>query len=209
MSYKTIDVTKDCKEILALPALLLAETFQAELKAEGERIISCFYSCFQKEFIKWAALTYRSIPDDLIQFIANISFTDSVLLFTEKAKKGTIYDGNARVKTILRNFYWHKLRDQLQKEKRLAGKKEKFAADNRQKQFWTEDTTLLSEEYHQLLESALNRMEPIDRQIITWRHIELKSPDEIASLLAISKDAASNRIYRCMERLRNLTRNTR
>lgn len=51
---------------------------------------------------------------------------------------------------------------------------------------------------------ALAKMSVADRQIIQWRHIEEKSNDEIAALLAITVASATNRIYRCMERLRKL-----
>ena len=51
---------------------------------------------------------------------------------------------------------------------------------------------------------ALAKMSAADRQIIQWRHIEEKSNDEIAGLLAIKVESATNRIYRCMQRLREL-----
>jgi DNA-directed RNA polymerase specialized sigma24 family protein len=46
-------------------------------------------------------------------------------------------------------------------------------------------------------------MPAADRQIIQWRHIEGRSGDEIAKLLDIKVESATNRIYRCMQRLRN------
>jgi RNA polymerase sigma factor (sigma-70 family) len=202
-------ITKDCKDVLSLPVLTLTHPFLSNLKKETEKIISCFYSCFKNKFKKWALITYNSYPKDSIEFIADTSFTDAVLLFSEKASAGEIYDGKASTETILKKFYWYKLRGQLQKEKRLSVKKERFALDNKANLSWMDDTSLSAEEKFLLLEKALAELEPMDKQIILWRQIELKSPDEIASLLAISKDAASNRIYRCMERLRSLISNNR
>ncbi|MFT3750781.1 MAG: sigma factor-like helix-turn-helix DNA-binding protein [Agriterribacter sp.] len=62
----------------------------------------------------------------------------------------------------------------------------------------------MQEKRHELIMRALEKMTAEDRQIIQWRHIEEKTSDEIAALLAIKVPSATNRIYRCMERLRKL-----
>ena len=62
----------------------------------------------------------------------------------------------------------------------------------------------VKEKRHANVMRALAKMSAADRQIIRWRHIEEKSNDEIAKLLAITVASATNRIYRCMQRLREL-----
>jgi RNA polymerase sigma factor (sigma-70 family) len=199
----------ECKELLKTGVERIINIFKASLQPESEKIIACFYNCFKPEFIKRSSIIYNRYPEDIIAFVSNSSFTDSVLLFTQKAAAGEIYDGNASLKTILLSFYSNKLRQNLQTEKRLLEKKEKHYSG------FSEATTAMvnddhadSEKRYQLVEQALAKMEPADRQIITWRHLHQKSCDEIAALLGINKESATNRIYRCMQRLRSLTENS-
>ena len=51
------------------------------------------------------------------------------------------------------------------------------------------------------LQQALNGMDPIDREIIALRHFEELSNSEVATVLDLSKAAASNRYVRAMTRL--------
>jgi RNA polymerase sigma-70 factor, ECF subfamily len=53
-----------------------------------------------------------------------------------------------------------------------------------------------------LLQEALNRMEPIDREVIALRHFEELSNDEAAAVLGLSRGAASKRYVRAMLRLK-------
>ncbi len=54
------------------------------------------------------------------------------------------------------------------------------------------------------LESLLNAMEPIDREILTLRHFEELSNSEVAQVLNLSKSAASNRYFRALKHLKDL-----
>jgi RNA polymerase sigma-70 factor (ECF subfamily) len=53
-----------------------------------------------------------------------------------------------------------------------------------------------------LLEEALNRMEPLDRQILSLRHFEELSNKEVAEVLGIQSAAASKRYVRALARLK-------
>jgi RNA polymerase sigma-70 factor (ECF subfamily) len=53
-----------------------------------------------------------------------------------------------------------------------------------------------------LLQEALNGMDPLDREVLTLRHFEELSNSEVAQLLGLTKQAASNRYIRALERLR-------
>jgi RNA polymerase sigma-70 factor (ECF subfamily) len=52
------------------------------------------------------------------------------------------------------------------------------------------------------LEELLDRLEPMDREILSLRHFEELSNNEAADELGISKAAASKRYIRALERLR-------
>ena len=54
------------------------------------------------------------------------------------------------------------------------------------------------------LESTLNEMDPIDREVIALRHFEELSNNETANVLAIEPAAASKRYVRAMKRLAEL-----
>jgi RNA polymerase sigma-70 factor (ECF subfamily) len=53
------------------------------------------------------------------------------------------------------------------------------------------------------LEETLNRMDPIDREILTLRHFEELSNHEVAAVLGIEKAAASKRYVRALARLKD------
>ncbi|MFO0841793.1 MAG: sigma-70 family RNA polymerase sigma factor [Gemmataceae bacterium] len=54
------------------------------------------------------------------------------------------------------------------------------------------------------LQEALNAMEPLDREVLTLRHFEELSNNEVAEVLGISKAAASNRYMRALKRLKDV-----
>lgn len=54
------------------------------------------------------------------------------------------------------------------------------------------------------LQEVLDRMDPIDREILALRHFEELSNSEAADVLGLSKTAANNRYIRALGRLRDL-----
>jgi RNA polymerase sigma-70 factor (ECF subfamily) len=52
------------------------------------------------------------------------------------------------------------------------------------------------------VQEALNRMDPMDREVLTLRHFEMLSNDETATVLGIKKSTASNRYIRALKRLK-------
>jgi RNA polymerase sigma-70 factor (ECF subfamily) len=54
------------------------------------------------------------------------------------------------------------------------------------------------------VQEALNRMDDLDREVLTLRHFEMLSNDETATVLGIKKSAASNRYIRALKRLKEL-----
>jgi RNA polymerase sigma-70 factor (ECF subfamily) len=54
------------------------------------------------------------------------------------------------------------------------------------------------------VQDALNRMDAIDREVLTLRHFEHLSNAETALVLGIKEPAACNRYVRALERLRGI-----
>jgi RNA polymerase sigma factor (sigma-70 family) len=129
-----------------------------------------------------------------------------VLKFKESASLDKLYQSKASVKTILFHYCRNILLGHLTNEKRLAEKNKTLEPVlSRETAYHTGETeNEILEKRHNDIIRALAKMSAADRQIIQWRHIEGKSNDEIAGLLAITVASATNRIYRCMQRLREL-----
>jgi RNA polymerase sigma-70 factor (ECF subfamily) len=58
------------------------------------------------------------------------------------------------------------------------------------------------------LREALDRMDPIDREVLALRHFEELSNQEVAALLGIQSAAASKRYVRALERLKDALEQT-
>jgi RNA polymerase sigma-70 factor (ECF subfamily) len=54
------------------------------------------------------------------------------------------------------------------------------------------------------LAEALNRMDPLDREVLVLRHFDELSNNDVAELFGIGKAAASHRYIRALERLREI-----
>ncbi len=54
------------------------------------------------------------------------------------------------------------------------------------------------------VQEALNAMDDIDREVLTLRHFEMLTNEETASVLGISKTAASNRYIRALMRMKEI-----
>lgn len=199
-----MDNSSNCQQLLTIETISVA--FKNNQRNLSDRIISCFYSCYQLLFIKWAKITYAHYPADIIEFAAGSSFTDGVLKLKESASYNKLYKGRASVKTVLFHYCRNMLLGYLTNEKRLAEKNKKLypAFSDGTAYDMNEKEKELAESRHERIMLALAKMPAADRQIIQWRHIEEKSNDEIAGLLAITTASATNRIYRCMQRLREL-----
>ena len=193
-----------CQQLLNIETISFA--FKNNRQEISESIVSCFYSCYRSLFVKWAKITYRHYPVDLVESLANDSFTDGVLKLKESASRGELYQSNASVKTVLFHYCRNMLLGNLKKEKRLADKNKELqlVVSNEAKGNTGEMESELKEKRYELIIRALEKMNAADRQIIQWQHIEGKSHDEIAAILAIKVSSLTNRIYRCMKRLRKL-----
>jgi RNA polymerase sigma factor (sigma-70 family) len=198
---------KECSKTFTFA--IVKKAFNEGGKNVSDKIVSCFYNCFREVFLKWALITYKAYPVETIAFIAENSFTDSVLKFQRAIKEKGLYEGKATIKTILFTYFRNTMLENIQTERRLLEKKGKLTSyldtETSYNNIYTSDDT--KENLLLKLENAISKMGPQDRQIVLWRHIELKSNEEIAILLNITIPSATNRIYRCMERLRKQIEN--
>lgn len=170
----------------------------------SDKVLSCCYKCFKPFFIKWASIRYSQLDKTYITDVSDTAFTDCLIRFREHAVSDRLFESKAPVKSVVFAFFKNCLREQLQKNKRQDEKQ-----DNYLQRIDGPGNGVTQEEGNEIflkkMEAALARMPLQDRQIITWRHLEHKTIEEIASLLSIEKASAINRIYRCMQRLRQLT----
>jgi RNA polymerase sigma-70 factor (ECF subfamily) len=93
--------------------------------------------------------------------------------------------------------------------KRSAGRERVFAHSHGLSGFLIGSMTppsqaAMRQELRQQLTAALEAMDEIDREVLTLRHFEDLSNKEVAELLAISENAASNRYVRALTRLKGL-----
>ncbi len=191
---------KDCQQLLTMNNVSTA--FKNAIDGLSDRIISCMYTCYKVLFIKWAKITYSRYPEETIEFLSDSSFTDAILKLKEMAVAGKLYSSTASVKTVLFQFSRNMLLGNLTREKRLAVKERMYQLQL-QPDFYIENE-ITEPVVREHLMTAMKKLDPADRQILLWRHVEAKSNDEIAALLAITVPSATNRIYRCMQRLRDL-----
>lgn len=199
--------TQTCKDLLQADIDTIADAFSNGVQQKTEKILSCLYGCLKKSFIKWAGIAYNSYPGEFIEQVSDHSFTDSILKFTEVATGKGLYKGNASIRTVVFAFFRNKLRENLQKERRYAARHQLVQVADAIPAADTDDHAS-REQLYRALEAAMLQMKEEDRQIITWRHIDEKTNEEIADLLNITVPSATNRIYRCMERLKALTQTT-
>jgi len=70
---------------------------------------------------------------------------------------------------------------------------------------WTSPSgVVMRAEAIQQLEDAIDRMEPIDREVLALRHFEMLSNTETAAVLGITPKAASIRYVRAVRRLKDI-----
>ncbi len=59
-------------------------------------------------------------------------------------------------------------------------------------------------EHRLIVQEALNSMDPLDREVLTLRHFERMSNDEVAQVLGLSPGAASIRYVKALKRIREI-----
>lgn len=62
----------------------------------------------------------------------------------------------------------------------------------------------IQKERHGQLHTALELMDPIDREVLALRHFEQLSNSQVSELLGIGKTAASNRYVRALQRMKSI-----
>jgi RNA polymerase sigma-70 factor, ECF subfamily len=77
-----------------------------------------------------------------------------------------------------------------------------FIATQLVARFSSANSILQREELCKRLHELLDRLQPVDREILVLRHFEQLTNVECAQILRLSKTAASNRYVRALERLR-------
>lgn len=197
--------TTDCERLLQSNISILASSFGEHALSAFDEFLACFSQRLRRLFIAWSVVRYKQQhPLHFIEFHADIAFTEGLFTFRQKAMAGKLYAGPSSVKTVVFEFCKIALMARLKTWEREEKHKERFTKDFASLYQETDEAAGRQEDLLNLLKKAMQELSEEDRQIITWRHIDLKSSDEIGRLLAITKESATNRIYRCMEKLRKL-----
>ena len=70
--------------------------------------------------------------------------------------------------------------------------------------FTSPSQVAIRHEKQERIRAALEEMDPVDREVLALRHFEELGNNEVATILGLSKDAASKRHIRALKRLRNI-----
>ena len=195
-----------CEQILRVENLVNA--FTQNIKQQSDEIFYCLYNCCYDKFIKWAIIRYTKYAEDVITDLSDRAFTDGMLKLQEFTIRKGLYKDKVSSDKIFFMFFKNQLRANITKEMRLTKKNLRLSKDFAAE--FLANTTDDAEEFSEIkkenqscLERSLNRLKKDDRQIVIWRHVEEISNKEIAKRLGITIASATNRIYRCMERVKN------
>ena len=195
-----------CEQILRVENLVNA--FTQNIKKQSDEIFYCLYNCCYDKFIKWAIIRYTEYAEDVITDLSDRAFTDGMLKLQEFTIRKGLYKDKVSSDKIFFMFFKNQLRANITKEMRLTKKNLRLSKDFAAE--FLANTTDDAEEFSEIkkenqscLERSLNRLKKDDRQIVIWRHVEEISNKEIAKRLGITIASATNRIYRCMERVKN------
>ncbi|HEX5151050.1 MAG TPA: sigma-70 family RNA polymerase sigma factor [Parafilimonas sp.] len=196
-----------CEQILRVENLLNA--FTQNIKEQSDEIFYCLYKCCYDKFIKWAIIRYTEYAEDMITDLSDRAFTDGMLKLQEFTIRKGLYKDKVSSDKIFFRFFKNQLRANITKEMRLTKKNlglpkdfpAQFSANTQDN---AEEFSETKTENQSCLEQSLNQLKNDDRQIVIWRHVEEIGNKEIANRLGITIASATNRIYRCMERVKNL-----
>ncbi len=170
----------------------------------SEFAANCFSNCLKNDYTKWSKISYKNENQEILEYCIDVAFSDAILKFNEKANAKKLFISTATTKTVFFIFFKFKLLEHLQKEKRTKANTKKFGIFNfTYKNDDYEDKELL----YQKLEQGLKKLNDEDREIVLLRHKENKSIAEIASIIKINKNSTTNKVYRCMLKLKNIIEN--
>jgi hypothetical protein len=174
-------------------------------KVGTNSITACLYKCFLLIFKSWAKKIYYKENTAEIEIIAETAFADGVLKMNEKISTNQLIESNATIKTTLFSFCKFKLLEHLQKENRYQKK-----IATLQYLFQDHDNINKSNDdnFEMLLlklNDACKQMTRDEIKLIKWRHIDLKTNEEMAKLLNMSVPALTNKLYRAMTKLKKLS----
>lgn len=176
--------------------------FKAGDNRSREITAACFYACWYASFISSARVIYSSYAPAYVTEIADISFTDGLLSFMQKASAEGLYESNATAKSVAFSFFKNKLHEWIRKDKMKKNKGDEVIED-------IQDTDVIKEDDEQdkmlqCLELIRSRLSEEDNNICKWKYEEKLSNSEVAAKLGIATGSFTNRLYRLTGRLENL-----
>ncbi len=194
------EIADNCDELLKLNSMVINLSEGSNLIIE--KTTHCFYKNWQKYFIESAKIIYSSYSALYVEEIAEFSFSDTILILINKAKRNELYVENATSKTIAFSIFKLKLHENIRKNK------SKLSISN--SELSTSSTYEIVEENqnnHNMLhclEKVKSELPEIDKKICDWKYENKLSNSEIAHKLSISTEGFTNRFYRLTIRMEKL-----
>lgn len=173
------------------------EVFGELFEAQRERLRRMVY------FRLDPRLVGRVDPDDVVQEVF-LDARQRLYAFREDSQSLSFWLRLVAQQTLIDLHRRH-----LGAHKRNAARERVFAQSQSLTGFLAGNLTspsqaVMREEMKQQLQAALETMDEIDREVLVLRHFEELTNKEVADLLGIGENAASNRYVRALTRLKGL-----
>lgn len=189
-----------CKSLLTVQAINF--TFSKGDNANKELMAACFYSCWYYSFLSSAKIIYSSYSADYIHEIADISFTDALLAFMQKAGMSGLYQSTATAKSIAFNFFKNKLHESIRNDKTKAVLSNENVPESRYAVIPSDNDQ--PNEMLKCLEKIKPTLSAEDIAICDWKFADKLSNSEIAQRLQITTNSFTNRFYRLTGKMEKL-----
>ncbi len=200
LQNKKIPCSDQCKSLLTVQTINFV--FRQHDTSNKELIASCFYSCWYYSFVSSAKIIYSSYSANYIHEIADISFTDALLAFMQKAATDGFYQSTATAKSIAFTFFKNKLHESIRKDKT------KLMLNNEDIDEFKYGSGIPDEDHGNAMLACLEKIKPMlppeDIDICNWKFSHKLSNSEIAQKLSITTNSFTNRFYRLTGRMEKL-----
>lgn len=191
--------SEQCKDLLTVQRI--NSVCSEESQSNKELIATCFYSCWYSSFLSSARVIYSSYSAGYINEVADMSFTDSLIAFMQKAARDGLYQ-MASAKSIAFGFFKNKLHETIRNDK----SKVLVSEEDVPQQFYSEDVP--DKEQKNAMLDCLEKIKPAlseeDITICDMKYKDKLSNSEIAEKLNINTNSFTNRFYRLTGRMQKL-----
>ncbi len=195
--------SQECIALLTITSINMA--FKTANPRAKESIAACFYACWYSSFIASARVIYSSYSAGYVNEAADISFTDAMMAFTQRAATEGLYQSSASARSVAFKFFENKLHEYIRKDKPKKNLGEEYISNGQVTTGVDEEDE--KERLRQCFKKIQSGLPEEDVNICKWKFEEKLSNSEIASKLGITTQSFTNRFYRLSSRLEKLITN--